>query len=133
MENWEEILKPIVEEAIEVAKQTGEFVIEEAPLVLQEFYMWHTWSSIFWMVISLLTFLFFKYLPYLWLKEEYDGMKHEGKYFNRGSKHIEDTNTCWVILMIMGLVYIPMFVYNLYCLLKILISPRIYLIEYFLS
>lgn len=133
MKNWEEILKPIVEEAIEAAKQTGEFVVEEAPLVLQEFYTWHTWSCIFWMVLSLLIFLIVRYTPYIWLKEEYDGSKHKGKYFKRGYKDSEDTNACWVVLIIMSMISFWIFVSSLYTLLKIIISPRLYLIEYFLA
>jgi len=40
--NIEELLKPIIEKALKVAEQSGEFIIEQSPLLLQEFYKWHT-------------------------------------------------------------------------------------------
>ncbi|MEI2422352.1 hypothetical protein V6O07_18880, partial [Arthrospira platensis SPKY2] len=49
----ENALNELVKRALEVAEKTGEFVIEQAPHLSREFYAWHTYSSIFWMVVSL--------------------------------------------------------------------------------
>ena len=42
MEKLEEQLAIILEKSLKIAEQTGDFVIEQAPLLLQEFYIWKT-------------------------------------------------------------------------------------------
>ena len=42
----EELLKPYIEKALQLAEKTGEFVIEQAPELLQQFYAWHTVKNI---------------------------------------------------------------------------------------
>src|SRR5690625_6864055 len=42
MNDLEAQLAKVVEKSLEVAERTGEFVIEQAPELLREFYMWHT-------------------------------------------------------------------------------------------
>ena len=37
----DEVLSKVVEKALNVAEKTGEFAIEQAPLLLKEFYSWH--------------------------------------------------------------------------------------------
>ena len=38
--DYEEILLPILNKAVQAAEATGDFVIEQSPLVLQEFMLW---------------------------------------------------------------------------------------------
>ena len=40
-QNTDEVLAEAVKKALIVAEKTGEFAIEQAPLLLKEFYAWH--------------------------------------------------------------------------------------------
>ena len=45
-QNTDQVLSKVVEKALIVAEKTGNFVIEQTPLLLQEFYKWHITESI---------------------------------------------------------------------------------------
>ena len=49
----EEQLSKVVEKSIGLAEKTGEFVIEQAPQLLQEFYNWHIAESIIYLLLGL--------------------------------------------------------------------------------
>ena len=51
MNELEKQLSKLVEKGIEVAEQTGNFVIEQAPDLLQEFFRWHISKNIFLMIV----------------------------------------------------------------------------------
>ena len=46
MNELEKQLAKVIEKAIQVAEETGQFVIDQAPDLLQEFYKWHIAKSI---------------------------------------------------------------------------------------
>ena len=54
MNELENTLNEILKKALEVAEKTGEFAIEQAPLLLQEFYMWHITESIILCLVGLI-------------------------------------------------------------------------------
>ena len=56
----DEVLSKVVEKALNVAEKTGDFVIEQAPLLLQEFYAWHIYSSIFFVFAGVMLWFSFK-------------------------------------------------------------------------
>jgi hypothetical protein len=58
MNEVENQLAELIKKGIEVAEKTGEFAIEQAPLLLQEFYTWHIAKS----VLLALTFIIAKIL-----------------------------------------------------------------------
>ena len=53
----DEVLSKAVEKGIELAEKTGNFVIEQAPDLLKEFYQWRIISCIMWIVIAIILFL----------------------------------------------------------------------------
>jgi len=50
----DEVLSKVVEKALIVAEKTGNFVIEQTPLLLQEFYKWHITESILGILLGLI-------------------------------------------------------------------------------
>lgn len=129
-----EQLEELVKEALEIAEKTGEFVIEQAPQVLQEFYMWEISKSVFFMILSVLIFLLGRYTPNLYL-EKYDDERNDYdyiKFFSRGGDDvvIASVFTCFCISLSSS---IFLFFYYLYNLIFINVAPKLYLIEYFLK
>ena len=129
-----EQLEELVRKALEIAEKTGEFVIEQAPLLLQEFYMWEISKSVFFMILSVLIFLLGRYTPHLYL-EKYDDERNDydySKFFSRGGDDvvIAIAFTCFCISLSSS---IFLFFYYLYNLIFISVAPKLYLIEYFLK
>ena len=129
-----EQLKELVKEALEIAEKTGEFVIEQAPLLLQEFYMWEISKSVFFILLSVLIFLFGRYTPHLYL-EKYDKEKKKyyySKFFSRGGYN-EDTSSAFLCFVLSLIFSIVLFFHYSYNLIFISVAPKLYLIEYFLK
>lgn len=113
----DETLANVVARAMEVAEATGEFVVEQSPLLLQEFYMWHTTVAIFWIVIGIAPLLI--------------GLLvfNKAMEFNDGEYWYSPAPLGANLLAIAGFATIAT---NTYTLLFISIAPKLYLIEYFL-
>lgn len=129
----EEELKKLVLKAIEIAERTGEFVIEQAPDLLQEFYRWHIIkSSVVVLVGVFVMFVIFKIFKFFGKKEK--ERYYETEIFNR---YYETDNVPFILLLIYGgggfIFGIIVFFANLFNLLHILVAPKLYLIEYFLK
>ena len=129
----DEVLSQVVKKALTVAEKTGEFVIEQAPLLLQEFYNWHIAESIFYIILSIiLSFVAYK-VPLFWLsdskKESYysDNIKFFGKYGGDGGI------SAWIFFVLMNITSLHIFISNTHKLVFILTAPKLYLIEYFLK
>lgn len=127
--NLEEKLEPLVLKAIEAIEQTGDFVIEQAPLVLQEFLMWRTVKDIFLLLLFILILispiLVKKMLPKADKNELRTG-KFLGKVVSADSWGFGFFISVFTtIIGIIGTVH-----YGL-DLIKVTIAPKIYLIEYF--
>ena len=128
--NLEEKLQPIIEKAIVAAEKTGEFVIEQAPLVLQEFYRWHLAEHIFLLVIGiLLCSLMFIAKPFLPYEEE----KRRSINYLGKKVEVDFGIPAYVFGLTSFLIGIIMFFVNLLPIIKILVAPKLYLIEYFLK
>ena len=130
----EEILKPIIQKAIVIAEKTGDFIIEQAPLVLQEFYLWHTATSIFYIILGLFFIISGIYIPILWINSynAENGKNYDYKYFNFGYGD-GCVVIAWVYFAISSLIGIITVFVNIYTLVFILVAPKLYLIEYFLT
>ena len=50
----DEVLSKAVEKGVELAEKTGNFVVEQAPDLLKEFYAWELWSNVSVIVLMLL-------------------------------------------------------------------------------
>ena len=120
----DEVLSKVVEKALTVAEKTGEFAIEQAPLLLQEFYAWHIASSclgvaLFVFIISLL-FYSLRRLNKWGDKENLD--LSDAEYFFPKMLSWTGVLISFVFLCI-----------NIYNLAFICFAPKLYLIEYFIK
>ena len=70
MQDLNELLRPLVEKAINGIDKGTDFVIEQAPDLLQEFYNWHIAESL---IISL--FLLIGVVQVFWLKKPIERMR----------------------------------------------------------
>jgi hypothetical protein len=127
----EEQLKPIIEKAMAAAEATGEFVVDQAPILLQEFYTWHTALHALGCFIS----LFFMFgLPLI--MRAIAQKETEGSWtINFLGKTIDDE--LGIAFYIIGgfsfIIGVIMFFIDLAGLIKITVAPRLYIIEYFLA
>ena len=118
MDKLEETLAKILEKALNVAEQTGDFVMEQAPQLLQEFYSWHIAANIMGIclaVVFLLTFIMF------YKKSDFD------------SYEFEFWNFMTIFTGALNIVTFIMFFICVYSLIFILVAPKLYLIEYFIK
>lgn len=126
-------LSKLLEKAIEVAEKTGDFAIEQAPLLLQEFYSWRIASNIFGIVLALLMC----YIPYILRlcisKKEEEGFFDE-KILGRWFETDEIPFILWCVLgVVSSLIGVIVFLCSVYELIFILVAPKLYLIEYFIK
>lgn len=125
----DEVLSKVVEKALIVAEKTGNFVIEQTPLLLQEFYKWHIYSNISFILLGLLIFIITWRVPLLWLDK--DKCNWDYRYFN---KYGDDSAIIAWVIFATGIVNTILFIFiNLYNLLYLLIAPKLYLIDYFIK
>lgn len=125
----DEVLSKVVEKALMVAEKTGDFVIEQAPLLLQEFYAWHICSSILFILLGIAFIIIGIRLPYFWLDKE--EKKWDFKYLNRYGD--EGAISAWFCFGIGTIIGIIMLIVSIYDLVFILVAPKLYLIEYFIK
>lgn len=131
----DEVLAEVVKKALVVAEKTENFVIEQAPMLLQEFYAWQIWSDIFWIVFGLLIFLCGRYIPYCWLTSESQG-EYSIKFFKKYGSQDEisrDLSASWIIFSVTTFSSIIVMIINIYDLVYILVAPKLYLIDYFIK
>ena len=143
MNKLEETLQKILEKSIELAEQTGEFVMDQAPLLLQEFYRWHIMQCVLYFILAFIIFFAVKYVStFFGSKKEFSitydnygrereikSVKMYGRYYNPQDDYLVG-NLIFKIGSFIPLVIIVFI--NLYKLLFILIAPKLYLIEYFI-
>ena len=128
----DEVLSKVVEKALNVAEKTGEFVIEQAPLLLQEFYNWHIVKSIFGIILGFLLIIIGYNIRKIWgrkVDKDYEADFDEIVINGYVSEQLSTVIT-FVFGLIGGLVTICI---NTYALVFILIAPKLYLIEYFIK
>lgn len=134
MNDLEKQLATVVEKALQLAEQTGEFVIDQAPLLLQEFYTWHIIRCVYVMVICIIVFsVTIRIVKSIGSKSElreYGNIcpKYFGRYYNIDNQFISGT-----ILTIGIPTSIGFFIAYSYQLIFLLSAPKLYLIEYFIK
>jgi len=117
MNELEKTLSEILKKSLALAEKTGDFVIDQAPQLLQEFYNWHIFSNIYQMCffpIILIAFII------MYKKTEWDC----GDFFYE---------LITIILGVSSVVSLTVFLIALYDLIFILVAPKLYLIEYFIK
>ena len=119
MKDLKELLRPLVEKAIDEIEKGVDFTIEQAPLLVQEFYNWHIAETIFFLVLSIILLS----MPY---------------FMHRLVKRFPLFSEAFIGAPILVSVFsvtigVCMFIVSLLDLIKLLVAPRLYLIEYFLN
>lgn len=126
----DEVLSEVVKKAVVLAEKTGNFIIEQAPDILQEFYNWKIISYIMGILLSIIIFLIGRYIPYLWLTKE-ESHYYSDRFFNRyGSDGVIGA---YITFAITTITFSILFITNLYNLIFIITAPKLFLIEYFLN
>lgn len=117
MKEIESQLAPIISKAIEAAEKTGDFVIEQAPLVLQEFYAWYTMKFILSIIFTFLGVVLFGLITrWIWKQDSDDGGHYIVGFF---------------IGIVPAITLLGIMISSIYDLIFITTAPRLYLIEYF--
>lgn len=127
MKQTDEALGKLIEKAIRVSEKTGNFVIEQAPDLLKEFYMWHIAQNVFGVLLGIiLLFLSYKVIKVFGQDESDWNTDFEllGKHIGIGTGII---SSC---LSLFGIIF---FFASLYQLVFILVAPKLFLIEYFVK
>jgi hypothetical protein len=117
MNKLEEKLSTILEKALNVAEKSGEFIIEQAPLLLQEFYQWQTASHIMGVCLFIFPLILFMYF---YKTAEWDY-----------SDSFEEVMA--IVFGVISLITVIASIVNIYYLCFILIAPKLYLIKYFVK
>ena len=128
----DELLSEVVKKAIDVAEKTGNFVIEQTPLVLQEFYRWHIASDIIGIVICILLFTLSIVIPRIWLDKE-KGTYSDCWFFGKYGDSDGWGGGAWFAFAICNVFSIFFLFRCIYDLVFIVIAPKLYLIEYFIK
>lgn len=120
----DEVLAQAVKKALLVAEKTGEFAIEQAPLLLKEFYAWHITKESLGVLLSLVL-LIIVYRLYIKLK----------KYKEEESLDLADAEYFFPLCGIYcsSLFFTITLIFGIYDLVFILVAPKLYLIEYFIK
>ena len=115
MENkqLDEALATAIKKGVEVAEKTGNFVIEQAPDLLKEFYAWQLWSNIA-LAISMTVMCFIIFFAAKKISKEID----------------EDFLYILYLFQLIPLVFLATSIYKI---IFISVAPKLYLIEYFIK
>ena len=121
MKETDQQLAEILKKGLEAAEKTGNFVVEQAPDLIQQLIVWKTCEYIFLIIISIA----FMFSLYKWYKsamkryDDFDGFYIKTESFIYGVYAI-------VVILIFGIALFHSF-FNL---IQILLAPKIWLIEY---
>jgi hypothetical protein len=126
----EELLN-ILEKAYSLAIKTGEFVVQEGTILLQQFILWKTVEHALYVMLGLV-FIIGIPLGIRSLYNEGDYAKFLGKQTDSDFDDFEYFGGACLVLVSV-LVGLFIFFEHLFSFLKILIAPNVYLLEYFLK
>jgi hypothetical protein len=121
MKETDQQLAEILKKGLEAAEKTGNFVVEQAPDLIQQLIVWKTCEYIFLIIISI-AFIFSVYKWHKSAMKRYDDFIdfcNEIESFIYGAYAI-------VVIVIFGIALFQSF-FNL---IQILLAPKIWLIEY---
>lgn len=121
-ENLENQLAEVLKKSLELAEKSGEFVIEQAPELLREFYLWHTLDYILGIVCALSIFFLTTYF-----------FRKYGQKLKWDFDYEIGLSIASLLYGVSSIVMLLMFFYNISMLLKITVAPKLYLVEYFIK
>lgn len=131
-ETLENALESAVLKALDFAEKTGEFVIDAAPGLIQEFIAWKTMHHIASIIMCIVIFLVIKYAPCLFFKKQEKAGYEEASYFGYVGHEIP-VIIFYIILGCWSLFAVIEIACSIMNLIKIIYAPNIYLMEYFLG
>lgn len=114
-------LKELVLKGIEIAEQTGKFVIDQAPELLQEFYAWAFYGNLFWIILGCLIIIGTILLHVFVDDDNYDYSYEDFILFAKVSSAIISCIMFFVVIICT------------YELVQLAVAPKLYLIEYLLN
>ena len=117
-EKLENELAKLVEKSMQVAEKTGDFVIEQAPELLKQFILYNTIECVFIILICIIAVLVSVKICKMIQKKD-DMFKN-------------DVHPVW-IFMSFHIVTLGILIQYSLDLIKLLIAPKIYIIEYFIK
>lgn len=109
----DEVLSKAVEKGIAFAEKTGNFVIEQAPDLLKEFYAWQLYSNISIVILMLII----SYVIYFVSKKVVKSMEDDFMY----------------ILNLFQILPVVFLLVSVYRIIFITVAPKLYLIEHFVK
>jgi hypothetical protein len=128
----DEVLSKVVEKALNVAEKTGEFAIEQAPLLLKEFYSWHIAKNSLGILLGILIIILGYNLRKLWAKKVDENYEKEwGEAVING--YASEEFTTWLSIILSFVFGLAFLIKSTYSLVFILVAPKLYLIEYFIK
>lgn len=135
MEEVETQLSELIKKSIEIAEKTGEFVIDQAPELLQEFYRWHIIKNIFVILaMALVLLIIWKGFRALGRLEKPSGRYNEySKIFGKYYEEISGALTLILGVILGGGIALCFLLISIYNIVFILAAPKLYLIEYFIT
>lgn len=135
MENQNQLkdaLAEVVRKAISLAEKTGEFVMEQAPELIQEFLTWKLYENIFIAAICIAVIIMARYLPTLWLSKDKPNIGYlTVRFFNLYGE--EGALVSLMVFISATVLATPFLIVSILDIIKIVVAPKIYLIEYFLK
>jgi len=142
MNKIEEQLAKIIEKAMLTAEQTGQFVLEQAPDIIQQFLTWRFTYHLFltFIFLGLMIFIPYAFKQNLSLKtidNDHNDVyiKRKGRlwYKDRSVSGSSEAYFFYIVIKISSLLFLIGVVINLLEVFYIYTAPKVYLIEYFVK
>lgn len=127
----QETLTGILEKTMDVAQTSGEWALDKAPELIQQFLMWELWSAVIGFIISCIL-LFFTGKIFFSIKRDLDLPLEDAKYREPYFNSEQPTFTggfLGVVGIFMGILGTVFFIAELYTIVHILVAPDVYLIK----
>lgn len=143
MNKLEEQLSVMIEKAINLAEQTGHFVLDQAPDIIQQFLTWKlSYHLILVGMFLSLVFLIPAVIKPLLSRKNIDGVdgverwrKDFGRYWYKDYTYGggSDALIGYKVTRAISLLFLIGVIFNLIEVIYILVAPKVYLIEYFMK
>lgn len=125
----DEVLAKVLEKALAVAEKTGNFVVEQAPDVVQQLIVYNTVINLFWTLLGVLLLFLSPYLVGRSFKFHRDSSNYDLNSVTRDEAGIKGGISLGSAIMsaFMGVLF---FSTNFSDTMKLLFAPKVWLLEY---
>ena len=142
MNELEQKLLEILEKSISVAEKTGEFVMNQAPDLLREFYAWQILNTLLVLILCTILFLLAQKSYVLFSKKELaesdkrkNFREHKGRFYKTSYSNdpsSEALSFSMAIKLLSYVLVVPV-CFQIYKILFISFAPKMYLVQYLLN